>query len=315
MIAYMKTKSQSSSPRLLTLFFTIAAMIAFAANSVLAKLALNNDNIDAISFTMIRLLSGAIMLFILVIVRDISSSKNKALNKVNQTSSVQPIKGSWPSAIMLFIYAAGFSIAYLSLDTGTGALILFGAVQITIVITNIYMGQPMSKQEWLGMILAFAGFVLLVLPSLSTPSLAGFILMAVAGIAWAGYTLRGRTCKDPLADTSGNFIKSVPFGLLLLTYFLVNDPSSIQSTSYGLVLAVLSGAITSGVGYAMWYVALRNLTGTQAGVLQLTVPVIAAAGGAIFLSEAISTTFIISSVMILGGILLITLSKKAVSKK
>ncbi|OEF23632.1 hypothetical protein A1QC_11580 [Vibrio rumoiensis 1S-45] len=286
-----------------TLFFTLFALIAFAANSVLARLALTNDNIDAFSFTLVRLVSGAVMLFLLLTIRTLFNSDAAA-----HSSYLKPIKGNWASALMLFIYAAGFSIAYLSLDTGTGALILFGAVQITIIITNLFIGKPLSKQEWLGMSLAFMGFVLLVLPNLSTPSIKGFMLMAVAGIAWAGYTLKGRSCDDPLADTTGNFIKSLPFGVALCLYLVFNSHSSSfpSFTSYGLILAITSGAVTSGLGYAIWYVALRSLTSTQAGILQLSVPAIAALGGVVFLSETMSLTFIIASTMILGGIFLTT---------
>lgn len=301
----MKTSSFKRSD-LTTFVFTLSALISFAANSVLARLALINNNIDAISFTIIRLLSGAVMLFLLLKTRSLTSQNHR-----NNTLQPRTIKGSWLSAFMLFIYAAGFSTAYVSLETGTGALILFSSVQISIIVRNLIMKEPLNKQEWLGMSFALIGFVLLVLPNLSIPSLKGFVLMTISGIAWALYTLRGRICHDPLSDTAGNFIKSLPFCIILIFFIFNNRDIYFQITSYGLILSVISGAITSGLGYALWYVALRNLTPIQAGISQLTVPIIAAFGGGIFLSEMVNTAFIFSSCMILGGILLITLKSKS----
>ncbi|MCF7352633.1 DMT family transporter [Vibrio sp. CK2-1] len=295
----MNTPSQSASRYpIITLTFTLCALIAFAANSVLARLALIDNNIDPLSFTSLRLLSGAIMLAVLVIIT--SASKNKAIK-------IPTLEGSAISAIFLFIYALCFSIAYLSISTGTGALILFGAVQITMIIYQLLKGNKLKLVEWVGIGLAFSGFVYLVLPSLSTPSFSGFLLMVISGVAWAGYTIRGKGSRDPLSDTAGNFIRSLPLCLIVLFYILMTQHTL---TNTGITLAIISGAITSGVGYAIWYIALKGLSATQAGIVQLLVPVIAALGGMILVQEPITMSFVVASIMILSGILLITLQKK-----
>lgn len=295
----VNTRSQSLSQYpVITLTFTLCALIAFAANSVLARLALIDSNIDPLSFTSLRLLSGAIMLAVLLMITSIS--KNKAVK-------LPSLKGSTISAIFLFIYALCFSIAYLSISTGTGALILFGAVQITMIIYQLFKGSKLKLVEWIGIFLAFSGFVYLVLPSLSTPSFSGFLLMAISGVAWAGYTIRGKGSHDPLSDTTGNFIRSLPLCLLVVCYILATQHTL---TNTGIALAIISGAITSGVGYAIWYIALKGLSATQAGVVQLLVPVIAALGGMILVQEPITMSFVLASIMILSGILLITLQKK-----
>ncbi|MBD1572204.1 DMT family transporter [Vibrio sp. S17_S38] len=291
-----KTSITSSKATTATLLFTTLALIAFAANSVLGRLALTSEHIDPYSFTIIRLSSGAIMLWLVL----------KARSRLSFSSHTKA-QGSWLSAFMLFLYACTFSIAYLSLDTGIGALILFGAVQISMILYSFFTGSKLKKTEFLGIGLAFSGFLYLVLPNLTTPSLSGFILMSIAGIAWAGYTIRGKQCDDPLCDTTGNFIRTLPFTLLLLTAFLFT-PS--QPTLQGILLAIASGALTSGLGYSLWYVALRGLSATQAGVVQLLVPVIAAFGGAIFIAEPITLPFILASMMILGGIFLVILQSK-----
>ncbi|MGV3002253.1 DMT family transporter [Vibrio sp.] len=283
---------------IITLTFTLSALIAFAANSVLARLALIDNNIDPFSFTSLRLLSGAIMLAILVIIT--SASKNKA-------AKFPSLEGSAISAIFLFIYALCFSVAYLSISTGTGALVLFGAVQITMIIYQLLKGNKLKLIEWIGICLAFSGFVYLVLPSLSTPSFSGFLLMVISGVAWAGYTIRGKGSRDPLSDTAGNFIRSLPLCLLVVCYILATQHTL---THTGITLAIISGAITSGTGYAIWYIALRGLSATQAGIVQLLVPVIAALGGMILVQEPVTMSFVVASIMILSGILLITLQKK-----
>ena len=293
----MKAAKTNNQYKLISLIFTLFALIAFAANSVLARLALIDSNIDPLSFTSLRLFSGAIMLGLLVIIT--SASKDKAIK-------ISPLEGSTISAIFLFIYALCFSIAYLSISTGTGALILFGSVQITMILYQLLKGNKLKLIEWTGILLAFSGFIYLVFPNLSTPSFSGFILMVIAGAAWAGYTIRGKGCADPLSDTAGNFIRSIPLCLLVVFYILATQHTL---TTEGITLAIVSGAITSGVGYAIWYVALRGLTSTQAGIVQLLVPVIAALGGVVFLQEPITFSFVLASCMILLGILMITLQK------
>jgi drug/metabolite transporter (DMT)-like permease len=274
-----------------TILSTILAMIAFAANSVLCRLALGENSIDAAGFTSIRLISGALVLYIILI----AGSKN------NKTNS----KGSWLSALMLFIYAAAFSFAYISLDTGTGALILFGAVQLSMVIISLFSDHRMHLSEWLGMIISFSGFVFLVLPGVSAPSLSGFILMSLAGIAWGIYTLRGRETSDPKSDTTYNFLRTLPF----IIVFVIITSDNLSLSSRGVWLAVLSGGITSGIGYVIWYMALRGLSTTIAAVVQLSVPLIAAIGGVMFVSEEISVRLILSTILILGGIFIVIFSR------
>jgi drug/metabolite transporter (DMT)-like permease len=272
---------------------TVFALLAFAANSVLCRLALGENAIDPSSFTIIRLISGII---ILMAVMQLSEKSNNVKLKS---------KGSWLAASMLFIYAIAFSFGYVSLDTGTGALILFGSVQITMIITSVISGNKLHISEWLGLLIAFSGFVYLIIPDLVTPSLMGFMLMTISGVAWGFYTLLGRTSQSPLSDTVYNFLRTSPF-ILVLIFFGLND---IHLTYTGIVLAVLSGAIASGLGYFVWYIALKGLSVTQAAVVQLFVPIIAATGGVIFTHELITLRLIESSALVLGGILMVILGR------
>lgn len=270
---------------------TIFALLAFAGNSVFCRLALGENSIDAASFTIIRLLSGIIILMIAVAM----TSKEK------NTQST----GSWLGASMLFIYAVAFSYGYISLDTGTGALILFAAVQITMIAVSVVSGNRLHYAEWLGVFIAFSGFVYLIIPSVTTPSLMGFILMTVSGMAWGGYTLIGRSSTQPLADTAYNFLRTAPFVLGLLIFTLKGANLSQE----GVLLAILSGAVASGLGYAVWYIALRGLSVTQAAVVQLFVPIVAAIGGVVFTNELITLRLVESSALILGGILTVILGR------
>ncbi len=275
-----------------TIIYTSFALIAFAGNSVLCRLALKANTIDAASFTTIRLLAGILTLAIILKI---------AKGKTDIANSKATTRGSWPAAFMLFLYAVTFSFAYISLDTGTGALILFGAVQITMIFISLFTGNRLHIIEWTGLLLAFFGFAYLVTPSLTTPSLTGFILMTVAGIAWGIYTLIGRTSQNPLSDTTYNFLRTLPFVGILV----VGTLPYANFSQEGIFLAILSGAVTSGIGYAVWYVALGGLTVSKAAVVQLLVPVIAALGGIIFAQEIISSRLILSSVLVLGGILIV----------
>lgn len=271
---------------------TTFALTAFAFNSILCRLALGNELIDASSFTAIRLLSGVITL---IVILSISSNDKKSDLK----------RGNWFSAFFLFGYAICFSFAYISLTTATGALILFGMVQMTMIISALVAGERPKLLEWLGLILALIGLVYLVFPGLESPPVIGSILMTVAGVAWGFYTLRGKSSENPLADTAGNFVRSIPFLLLASLPFIYQ----IKLSAGGILFAVLSGAIASGIGYSVWYAALKYHTATRAAILQLSVPVIAAIGGLIFLSEIISMRLIIASTLILGGIGLVALTK------
>jgi drug/metabolite transporter (DMT)-like permease len=283
--------SKSAEKLIKTITFTVLALVAFAANSVLCRLALGEKTIDASNFTAIRLLSGAIVLFVILQFKGKKGSS--------------PTKGSWPASIMLFLYAAPFSFAYITLDTGTGALILFGAVQITMIALSLMAGDRLHAAEWMGVTIAFFGFIYLVLPVVSTPSLSGFVLMTIAGVAWGIYTLKGRGSVDPLADTVYNFARSIPLVLILAAMAYQTAHISLK----GVLLAITSGGIASGIGYTIWYIALGGLAVTHAAVVQLSVPVIAALGGVIFVSEQISLRLTLSALLILGGILMVVLGK------
>lgn len=267
-----------------TFLYTSFALVAFAFNSILCRMALGTGETDAASFTTIRLISGAVTLALL------ASLFGKTRNHAKA--------GNWTSAFFLFAYAICFSFAYLGLTTATGALLLFGSVQVTMIGVSLFKGERPGTLEWLGLIVAFFGLVYLVFPGLSSPPLLNSFLMAAAGIAWGFYTLRGKGSDDPLGDTTGNFVRSVPLVLLSVIPFL----SQIQLSNRGIILAVLSGSVASGIGYTVWYAALKYHTSTRAAVLQLAVPVIAAIGGALFLSEAADLRLAVASALILGGI-------------
>jgi drug/metabolite transporter (DMT)-like permease len=276
----METKSNPLRTPIATGF----ALVAFAANSVFCRLALGEASIDAASFSTVRLVSGAATLLL--------------ITRVFVPGSVAGHRGNWTSAGMLFLYAVAFSFAYISLSTGTGALILFGAVQATMILAALYSGERPHKLEWVGLLIALVGLVYLVFPGLSAPSTTGSILMAVAGISWGVYSLRGRGTTDPIAATTGNFVRAVPLVLGVSLIML----QGIHISTKGALLAVLSGALASGVGYVVWYAALQGLTATRAATVQLSVPVLAGAGGVIFLSEHISIRLLLSAIMILGGV-------------
>ena len=277
-----------------TFVYTFLALSAFAANSVICRLALKEKAIDPGLFTGIRLISGASVLAILVF-----------LSKGDRSSYS---KGSWVSGFVLFLYAAAFSYAYITLETGTGALIAFGSVQITMIAYSLISGYKMSIWEWLGVFLSIAGFVYLMLPDAKTPSVSGFVLMTISGISWGLYSIRGNDSKNPLNETAFNFLRATPF-LMLLLFFISKDANA---STKGILLALLSGTITSGIGYTIWYMALKELTSIQASIVQLFVPVLAAIGGVIFVGELISSKLIVASLMILGGILLLIVKKTKV---
>ena len=268
------------------MLLTVVAMLAFAANSLLCRLALGQELIDAASFTTVRVLSGAVTLALIVLLRRRGRDRGKA---------------DWRTVAMLFTYMAFFSFAYLSLGAGTGALILFGAVQLTMFIVALSEGEHFPLLSWVGLTLAVLGLIYLVLPGVSAPDPLGAVLMAVAGIAWGFYSLLGRGAADPLETTARNFVYSVPL-VLLVSLFFFRDFSS---SSNGLALAVVSGAIASGCGYVIWYAALPSLTATRAATVQLSVPVIAAFGGVVLLSEQITLRLLLASAATLGGVAIV----------
>jgi drug/metabolite transporter (DMT)-like permease len=246
-------------------------------------MALGYDTIDAASFTLIRLTSGALMLWLIVFV------KNKTVTMTG---------GDWFSAGILFLYAVMFSFAYITLSAGTGALILFGAVQLTMIFAGINAGERPHVITWFGIALAMGGFVYLVSPGLTAPSPVGATLMSVAGISWGLYSLQGRRSTSATATTMGNFMRAVPFAVVISLPTIANLGLSVE----GVMLATLSGAIASGIGYVIWYAALPGLTATHAATIQLSVPVLAALGGVLFLSESFTLRLLVASVAILLGI-------------
>ncbi|AYH44099.1 DMT family transporter [Azoarcus sp. DN11] len=269
---------------------TTLAMIAFAANSLLCRLALREAHIDAAGFTSIRLASGALILWLIVRLRGGASSRH----------------GNWLSATVLFAYAAGFSFAYLTLPAGAGALLLFGAVQATMIGYGLWRGERLGVVQSGGLVLAFAGLVILLRPGLSAPPLEGSLLMIVAGVAWGIYSLRGRGGSNPAASTGGNFIRALPFAAMLSLLMLPRLDADVA----GVLYAVASGALASGLGYAVWYSALPGLRASSAATVQLSVPVIATLGAALFLDEAITARLILASVAVLTGIAAVIMGRK-----
>ncbi|MGZ5241319.1 MAG: DMT family transporter [Caldimonas sp.] len=270
---------------------TLLAMLAFAGNSLLCRAAFHSSRIDAASFTSLRVASGALALWLIVCLRD---------------GSARPA-GSWASALALFAYAAAFSFAYLSLTAATGALLLFGAVQATMIGVGIRRGESFRGWQIVGLACAVAGMVGLLLPGLSAPPLAGALLMLGAGVAWGVYSLRGRGAGDPLRVTAGNFLRAVAFAVVLSAATL---PWAVLDAA-GIAYAIASGALTSGIGYAIWYTALPRLKATSAATVQLSVPVIAALGGIALLGEAPTLRLVVASVAILGGIALVIVERQA----
>jgi len=277
-----------SRPRLFAL--VVLTMIAFAGNSLLCRLALHSTQIDPATFTTIRLCCGAIALWLIVRVRDHA-----------------PVGGgNWVSAFALFAYAAAFSFAYVTLSAGTGALLLFGAVQATMIGWGLWNGERLQPRQVAGLGLASAGLVGLVLPGVSAPSPGGSLLMIGAGIAWGVYSLRGRGGGDATRTTAGNFLRAVPFALAMSAAAL----GWTRVDGAGIACAIASGALTSGVGYAIWYTALKHLKATHAATVQLSVPAIAAFGGVLLLGESISLRLVLAAVAILGGIALVIVTRQ-----
>jgi drug/metabolite transporter (DMT)-like permease len=269
---------------------TSLAMIAFAGNSLLCRVALKHTSINAASFTTIRLISGAVMLWLVA----------------RMSRGAHTGRGNWLSAFALFSYAAGFSFAYVSLPAATGALLLFGAVQATMIGHGLWAGERLLRRQLVGLVLALGGLVGLLLPGLSAPPLLGSLLMLSAGVAWGVYSLRGKGAGDPTKVTAGNFLLAVPFAAALS--ILMRDGASLDRA--GFWYAVSSGALASGIGYAIWYTVLPALRATNAATVQLSVPVIAALGGIVFLGESVTLRLVLASVAILGGIALVIIEKQ-----
>ncbi len=291
-----------------TLLTTILALLAFAGNSVLCRLALGEQSIDATSFTIIRLVSGAMALAVMLFV---SQKITKHNNNIESSNQLQSWGKKWRAAFMLFIYASGFSYAYIELDTGVGALILFGTVQITMIAVSIYRKETLTWFKWSGLFMAFSGLSFLVYSQLEWSdaqiSISGFVLMVAAGVAWGAYTLFGRGSVTPLIDTRTSFMLST---LLCLPLLLVYWFTPILLSEQGIWLALASGIFTSAFGYALWYVALSGLSRIQAGVVQLLVPIIAAFGGLLWVGESITNELIIAQFLVLGGIIMVMINRR-----
>ena len=266
------------------------AMTAFAANSLLCRMALVETDIDPASFTFWRLTSGALMLTLLVVMRN-----QKPLQE-----------GNMASAIALFVYAAGFSFAYISMTTGAGALLLFGAVQVTMISWGLFKGERMSALQWGGFLLALIGLILLLLPNAAVPQLSSALMMLAAGIAWGVYSLKGKGAKFPIEATAGNFIRATPLALVLLVIFWPGGEFHAEGMAY----AVASGAIASALGYALWYSILVHIAAIKAATLQLSVPVLAVFAGWVFLDETVTLRIILSSLAVIGGVAMVIWVKK-----
>ena len=268
-----------------TLLLTALAMLAFAGNSLLCRAALRDSQIDPASFTALRLFAGALVLWLLLYTRKRAAT----------------VPGNWAGAFSLFIYAAAFSYAYLHLDAGAGALLLFGAVQLSMIAWGLLRGERLHRLQVVGLVLAAAGLVALLLPGTSTPSLSASCLMVLAGIAWGAYSLLGKGTPDPLAATAGNFIRTLPIVAVLCLVAL----GSLEWDSAGVVYALLSGGLTSGIGYAIWYAAMPGLAAIQAASVQLSVPLLTALAGSVLLGESLTGRLMLAGVAILGGIALV----------
>ena len=268
-----------------TLLLTALAMVAFAGNSLLCRAALRDSQIDPASFTALRLFAGALVLWLLLYTRKRAAT----------------VPGNWAGAFSLFIYAAAFSYAYLHLDAGAGALLLFGAVQLSMITCGLLRGERLHRLQVVGLVLAAAGLVALLLPGTSTPSLSASCLMVLAGIAWGAYSLLGKGTPDPLAATAGNFIRTLPIVAVLCLVAL----GSLEWDSAGVVYALLSGGLTSGIGYAIWYAAMPGLAAIQAASVQLSVPLLTALAGSVLLGESLTGRLMLAGVAILGGIALV----------
>lgn len=268
-----------------TALLTALAMVAFAANSLLCRAALGDGAIDAASFTALRVGSGALFLMLLL----------------RWPRRHRP-SGSLPMALGLFVYMLGFSFAYRALDAATGALLLFGAVQLTMLGWALARGERFGPRRGAGFLIAFGGLVYLLLPGVSAPDPLGAGLMVTAGIGWGAYSLLGRGSRNPLADTAGNFFLALPLALLLLPITPIATGEALHASVSGVALAVASGALASGLGYALWYAALARLDAGRAATVQLSVPVLAAAGGVLLLGEPLSPRLLVAGAVTLGGI-------------
>jgi drug/metabolite transporter (DMT)-like permease len=309
-----------------TLILTVLAMVAFASNSLLCRAALRQTPIDPAIFTFVRILSGTVALWLILWIqrnvmvdRTASPERSRFSPQSSPSGRGSPFSprekvgmramGDWVSGFALFAYAVAFSFAYVDLAAGTGALLLFGAVQATMISWALAHGERLDALQITGFVAAVAGLIVLLLPGITAPPIAGSVLMISAGIAWGIYSLRRRNAENAIGATAGNFLRAVPFAILVSLVLLRQT----RFDSLGLTYAVISGAITSGIGYVIWYAALPGLKRTSAATVQLSVPVIAAAGGIVFLHEPITLRYIAASIAVLGGIAVVVVERNRVS--
>ena len=279
------------SAALRTVLLTVLTLCCFAANSILTRVGLRDGGMDGLAFALIRIAAGAAMLALLL------SRRGTGLRR---------LAGDWPSALALVIYATAFSVAYRSIPSGTGALILFGAVQVTMIGSGVVSGERPPLPEWCGVVVSISGLLVFLLPGLQRPPLAGSLLMLAAGIGWAAYSLRGRGNGDPLAATAGNFVRALPLTLLPWLVF-----GGFEITTRGLLCALASGALASGLGYALWYTVLPGLSALRASAVQLAAPMLVTVFGVLFLGEPLTLRLVAGSALILGGLALATLYRVA----
>lgn len=269
---------------------TCLTMLAFAGNSILCRLALKEGHVDPLTFTVLRLASGALVLALLAWLR--SASARRA--------------GTWPGSIALFLYAISFSLAYVGMEAGAGALLLFAAVQLTMLLYGMAKGERLTALSLFGLFLSIGGLVYLLLPGSAAPPLGSAALMVVAGVAWGAYSLLGKSAASPLATTAGNFVRVVPLGLICAAPFI----ATLKWDALGVLYAVLSGAVASGLGYAIWYDVMKHLSVLKASTVQLTVPILSALAGVAFLNEAMTLRLMLACMAVLGGIALVLASKQ-----
>lgn len=280
--------------RLKITLITLLSLLAFAANSLITRFALEKTAIDEASFILLRVVSGALFLWLYLIIK-----KNNQAHKT----------GTWLAAFSLFVYAASFTYGYGLIAAGTGALLLFGSVQITMTIVGYHEGERLNKVQLSGFVLALGGLVILMLPGITAPSFLGALLMCLSGIAWSIYTLQGRGAVNPARTTAGNFIKAAPMAIFLWLVVSFSTTNVINLDSTGIFYALLSGIVTSGMGYIIWYSVLPELKATQAAIIQLSVPLLVTLAGAILLSEAITQRIVLASFIILLGTILVLIFK------
>jgi drug/metabolite transporter (DMT)-like permease len=284
-------------------------MLAFSTNAIICRWTLDNGLIDPVSFSSFRLGAGAVMLFIVMALSGPQQTNNKI-----KTTTMPSQKGDWKASLYLFSYAVTFSYGYVAISTATGALVLAGVVQLTMIGYALRSGDRLHGAEWLGLILALIGLIYLMYPKLTSPSWWGLIMVMISAYSWAMYSLNGRHSLNPMADTAYNFYRTLPMVFLLIAFTLAFT-NVINLTVIGVAMAILSGGVTSGLGYIIWYKALPRLSSSLASACQLLVPLFAAFGASWLIDEAITLHFLLAAAMMLGGLTLVLIGRNQHRKK